>query len=181
MLKNLRTIKYIFYLYKNMSIPTPRQDELSVNDYFTIFNFYVVGISKDLDNPIIRTKFMASLTFDNQKEFIRFGVKKPLAEIVDHLKRLESISDTRYAFGEIVQSDNDSVLLFYAKVKKYNAILNLGKERLRHNFIRGLNLENQLEAERCHIIDPDISLEELVDRLSRLEALCKLKAEGKIF
>ena len=164
-----------------MSIPVPRQDELSVNDYFTIFNFYTIGVGKDLDDPDIRTKFMAGLSFNNQKEFIRFGVKKPLTEIVDHLKRLESISDTRYAFGDITQDNNESVSLFYVKVKKYNAILNLNKERLRYNFIRGLNSENQLEAERCHIIDSDISLEELVDRLSRLEALSKLKAEGKIF
>jgi hypothetical protein len=164
-----------------MSILVPRQDELSVNDYFTMFNFYVIGIGKHLDDPNIKTKFMAGLTFDNQKEFIRFGVRKPLTEIVAHLKKLESTSETRYAFGDITQGDNDSVPLFYAKVKKYNAILNLSEERLRHNFICGLNSENQLEAVLCHIIDPDISLEELVDRLSRLEALSKLKAEGKIF
>jgi hypothetical protein len=178
--KNLHTIKYIFYLYKNMSVPVLRQDELSVNDYFTMFNFYAIGVGKNLDDPDIRTKFMNGLSFSNQKEFIRFGVKKPLTEIVAHLKRLESTSETRYAFGDITQDDNESVSLFYAKVKKYNAILNLSEERLRHNFIRGLNPENQLEAERCYIIDPDISLEELVDRLSRLEALSKLKADGKI-
>ena len=53
----------------------PTQDKLSVNDYFTIFNFYVAGVGKDLDDPDIRVKFITGLTLDNQKEFIRFGVK----------------------------------------------------------------------------------------------------------
>ena len=37
----------------------PTQDKLSVSDYFTIFNFYAVGVGKDLDDPDIRVKFMA--------------------------------------------------------------------------------------------------------------------------
>ena len=77
----------------------PIQDKLSVSDYFTIFNFYVTGVGKDLDDSDIRVKFMAGLTLDNQKEFIRFGVKKPLTEIVAHLKRCESASETaKYCF-----------------------------------------------------------------------------------
>src|SRR2546421_9031087 len=106
----------------------PTQDKLSVNDYFTIFNFYVTGVGKNLDDPDIRVKFMTGLTLDNQKEFIRFGVKKPLTEIVAHLKRCESAFEIgRYCFGKVVQGD-DSVLLFYAKVKEYNTLLNLGEE-----------------------------------------------------
>ena len=160
-----------------MNIPAPRQDELSVHDYFTMFNFYVIGVGKDLDDPDIRVKFMAGLTLDNQKEFIRFGVKKPLTEIVTYLKRCESAFETtRCAFGKMVQG-NDSVLLFYAKVKKYNKLLNPGEEGLKHDFIRGLNSENEIEAQRIYLIEPDISLEELVDRLSRLEALSKLNKE----
>jgi hypothetical protein len=155
-----------------MSIQAPTQDELSVNDYFTMFNLYVVGTGKDLDDPDIRVKFMVGLTLDNQKEFIRFGVKKPLTEIIAYLKRCETMRKTKCTFGNLSQG-SDSVLLFYKKAKKYNAILNIGEERLKHNFIRGLNSKNQVEAEHCYIIDPDISLEELVDRLSRLEALNK--------
>jgi hypothetical protein len=137
-----------------------------------MFNLYAVGNGKDLDDPDIKVKFMAGLTLDNQKEFIRFGVKKPLTEIVAYLKRYETMCRTKYAFGNLSQG-SDSILLFYEKVKKYNATLNIGEERLKHNFIRGLNSKNQVEVERCYIIDPDISLEELVDRLSRLEALNK--------
>ena len=152
----------------------PTQGKLSVNDYFTIFNFYVVGVGKDLDDPDIRVKFMAGLTLNNQKEFIRFGVKKPLTEIVAHLKRHDFAFEIGgYRFGNKVQG-NDSVLLFYENVKKYNALFNLGKERLKHDFICGLNSENKLEVELCYSIEPDLSLEELVDRLSRLEALSKL-------
>ena len=72
---------------------------------------------------------MAGLTLDNQKEFIRFGVKKPLTEIVAHLKRHDFAFEIGgYRFGNIVQG-NDSVLLFYENVKKYNALFNLGKKR----------------------------------------------------
>jgi hypothetical protein len=164
-----------------MSIQAPKQfDKVSVNDYFTMFKLYATAVAKDLDDPKIKTEFMAGLILDNQKEFIRFGAKKPLTEIVDHLKRHESRSETRYVFGDIVQGD-DSIILFYAKVRKYNALLNLDKERLRYNFIRGLNSKYQLEAELCLIIEPDISLKELVDRLSKLEALSMLRIEDTIF
>ena len=79
----------------------PTQDKLSVSDYFTIFNFYVMGVGKDLGDPDIRVKFMVGLTLDNQKEFICFGVKKPLTEIVAHLKRCKSASETaKYCFGK---------------------------------------------------------------------------------
>jgi hypothetical protein len=115
---------------------------------------------------------MAGLTLDNQKKFIRFGVKKPLTEIVAHLKRRETMYETKYTFGNLSQG-SDSVLLFYKKVKKYNALLNIDEKRFKHDFIRGLNSKNQVKVKRCYIIDPDISLEELVDRLSRLEALNK--------
>ena len=120
-------------------------------------------VGKDLDDSDIRVKFMAGLTLDNQKEFICFGVKKPLTEIVAHLKRHESAYEIgRYCFENIVQG-NDSVLLFYANVKKYNALLNLGEKRLKHDFICGLNSENELEAQLCYSIGPD----HLFERLSR--------------
>jgi hypothetical protein len=160
-----------------MSIPAPTQAKLSVSDYFDCFKLYTIGTGRDLDDPDIRVKFMAGLTLDNQKEFIRFGVKKPLIEIVTYLKSLESRSETnRYAFGDMFQGD-DSVALFYAKTKKYNAIINLSKEALKYNFIRGLNSKNQLEVQLIYTIDPNISLEELINKLSRLEALSKLKEE----
>ena len=47
-------------------------------------------------------------------------------------------------------------------MKKYNALLNLGEKRLKHDFICGLNSENELEAQLCYSIDPDLSLEDLV-------------------
>src|SRR3954469_7668760 len=113
-----------------MSISAPTQAKLSVSDYFDCFKLYTIETGKDLDDPDIRVKFMAGLTLDNQKEFIRFGVKKPLTEIVKYLKSLESKSETtRYTFEYIVQG-NDPILLFYAKAKKYNVILNLSEKRL---------------------------------------------------
>ena len=68
---------------------------------------------------------------------------------------------------------NDPVKLFYTKLKKYNAILNLDKERLKYNFIRGLNPENQLEADR---LEGDLPLEELVERLAMIEDINKYRA-----
>jgi len=131
-----------------------------------------------IDEKLIKTRFTCGLaTLDNQKEVIRFGVNKPLTETIAHLKRCESASKTaRHVFGNAVQGNN-SVLTFYAKVKKYNALLNLGRERLKYDFIRGLNSENGVKAQFCYSIEPDLSLEELVDRLSRLEALSKLNKE----
>ena len=155
----------------------PIQGDASLQEYCKIFQMYTLADS-GIDEKLIKTRFTCGLaTLDNQKEVIRFGVNKPLTEIIAHLKRLESASEiARHAFENTVQG-NDSVLTFYAKVKKYNALLNLGGERFKHDFIRGLNSENKLEAQFCYSIEPDLSLEELVDRLSRLEALSKLNKE----
>ena len=109
-----------------MSVHRPKQsDKLPLQKYIECFNLYIVaiGIGKDY-----KAEFIDGLSLDNQKEVIRFGIKKPLTEIMEYL---EYRSDPeRYAFGEIVQG-NDPVKLFYAKVKKYNAILNLDKEILK--------------------------------------------------
>jgi hypothetical protein len=155
----------------------PIQGDASLQEYCKMFQMYALADSS-IDEKLIKTRFTCGLaTLDNQKEVIRFGVNKPLTETVAHLKRRESASKTaRHVFGNAVQG-NDSVLTFYAKVKKYNALLNLGEGRLEHDFIRGLNSENELEAQLCYSIEPDLSLEELVDRLSRLEALSKLNNE----
>jgi len=139
----------------------PTQDDSSVQNYFKVFKMYALSMGKSIDDADIRAKFIAGLKLDNKKEAIRFGIKKPLVEIVAHLERFI------YRFGEIVQG-NDSALLFYAKIRKYNRILNLDANELKHNFLRGLNSENALEAERCGV---DLPLEELVSRLDMLEKL----------
>ena len=151
-----------------MSILRPKQsDELPLQKYIECFNLYVVatGVGKDY-----KAEFIDGLSLDNQKEVIRFGIKKPLTEIMEYLERHSD--PERYAFGEIVQG-NDPVRLFYAKLKKYNAILNLDKERLKYNFIRGLNPENQLEVDR---LEGDLPLEELVERLAMIEDINKYQA-----
>ena len=113
-----------------MSILRPKQsDELLLQKYIERFSLYTVISRADKDYKV---EFIAGLSLDNQKEVIRFGIKKPLTEIMEYLKRRSD--PERYAFGEIVQG-NDPVRLFYAKLKKYNAILNLDKERLKYNFI----------------------------------------------
>ena len=155
----------------------PIQGDASLQEYCKMFQMYALADS-GIDEKLIKTRFTCGLaTLDNQKEVIRFGANKPLTEIIAHLKRLESASEiARHTFVNVVQG-NDSVLSFYAKAKKYNALLNLGREELQDDFIHGLNPENGLEAQFCYSIEPDLSLEELVDRLSRLEALSKLNKE----
>ena len=110
----------------------PIQGDASLQEYCKMFQMYALADS-GIDEKLIKTRFTCGLaTLDNQKEVIRFGVNKPLTEIITHLKRLESASEiARHAFENTVQG-NDSVLTFYAKIK--------------HDFIRGLNSENGLEV-----------------------------------
>ena len=111
------------------------------------------------------------LSLDNQKNVTRFEKNKPIPEIACHLERLANRPETsKYRFGEIVQG-NDPVYLFYAKIRKYNALLNLGEDELKYQFFRGLNAKNQLEVILC---EEELPLEELVDRLAKLEALSKV-------
>jgi hypothetical protein len=152
-------------------ICVPTEFECTVSEYFEMFKLYTLAVCKDLDDRDIRVKFVVGLSLDNQKEVIRFGKDKPLSEIVSHLeKRANRPETSRYLFGEIVQGNDDPVFLFYAKIKKYNAILNLGKDELKCQFLRGLNAENRFEAMLC---GEELPLEELVDKLTRIEALSK--------
>jgi hypothetical protein len=151
-----------------MSTQLPTTYSLPMRSRFELLEIHAEKTGKNIDDKEIRETFITSLSRNDKKEIIRFGIEKPLSEIVTHLERINSPSDsTKYYFGEIVQG-NDSILLFYAKLKKYNKILNLDVCTLKRNFLLGLNSENQIEAQRCGI---DLPLEELVSRLDMLEKL----------
>ena len=151
-----------------MNIPYPKQYDISLPEYCKMFQVYALANSS-IDEKLLKTRFVGGLaTLNSKKEVIRFGVDKPLAEIIAHLEGPSEID--RYRFGKVIQG-NDSVKLFYAKIGKYNAILGLDKFHLKNQFIRGLNPENHLEA---ILYGEDLPLEELVKRLVMIEEISKL-------
>ncbi|RHZ84702.1 hypothetical protein Glove_78g95 [Diversispora epigaea] len=155
---------------KPSKIPPPTQHNQSVNDYFKMIKIYATELGVDLDNQGLKEKFFNGLSLDNKKEAIRFGVKKSLNEMVEHLNRISSrFTDIeKFPFGSLEQG-NDSIMDFYRKVKKYYKLLgNVEELHLKNHFIRGLSCDNQLEAGRCGL---DLPLDELVARLSALENL----------
>ncbi|RHZ85042.1 hypothetical protein Glove_73g14 [Diversispora epigaea] len=148
----------------------PTQGNESVDNYFEMIKVYATVLGIDLDNQDLKGTFFNGLSLDNKKEAIRFGVKKSLNEMVEHLNRISSrFTDIeKFPFGSLEQG-NDSIMDFYRKVKKYYKLLgNVEELYLKNHFIRGLSRDNQLEAGRCGL---DLPLDELVARLSALENL----------
>jgi hypothetical protein len=68
-------------------------------------------------------------------------------------------------FGNFFQ-ESLPVRDFYEKVRKNDALLNYGPEIVSNQFLRGLNDECSIEAER---IGPERPINELVDLLERVE------------
>ncbi|RHZ84699.1 hypothetical protein Glove_78g96 [Diversispora epigaea] len=135
-------------------------------------NVFIAGLNSD--NQPVAEKYGEDLPLEKYniqlKNAIRFGVKKSLNEMVEHLNRISSrFTDIeKFPFGSLEQG-NDSIMDFYRKVKKYYKLLgNVEELHLKNHFIRGLSCDNQLEAGRCGL---DLPLDELVARLSALENL----------
>ncbi|CAG8715665.1 4204_t:CDS:1, partial [Acaulospora morrowiae] len=61
---------------------------------------------------------------------------------------------------------NDSVMGYFAKVKKCNNSLEYDKEYLKYQFLRELNSDNHMEAKKY---ETDLSLDELIAKLSVIE------------
>ncbi|CAG8706886.1 9075_t:CDS:2 [Acaulospora morrowiae] len=141
-------------------IPAPMQGDQSVDDYFKMIKIYAIALSIDLDNQDLKGTFFNGLSRDNKKEVIRFGFKKHLNEIVNHLNRISTgpTDIQKFRFGELEQG-NESVMEYFAKVEKCGKLAGYNEERLRYFFLRGLSPDNQMEARRCRT---DLSLDELV-------------------
>ncbi|CAJ0893097.1 2368_t:CDS:2 [Entrophospora sp. SA101] len=121
-------------------------------------------ISNSGANRDIIEKFINDLSPENQINAIRFGIKEPINNIIEHLKFISTgpTNIQKFRFGELEQG-NDSVMEYFAKVKKCNDSLGYDEEHLKHQFLRGLNSDNQMEARIC---GTDLSLDELVAKLS---------------
>ncbi|CAG8516594.1 278_t:CDS:1 [Acaulospora colombiana] len=148
-------------------IPPPTQHNQSVDDYFKMIKVYATVLDIDLENQDLKGTFFNGLSRDNKKEVIRFGFKKPLNEIVDHLNRISSrYTDIQnFQFGNLSQEES-SIMDFYMKVKKYCKLAGHNEDHLKHQFLCGLSPENQIEARRCGL---ELPLDELVEKLSTLE------------
>ena len=67
-----------------------------------------------------------------------------------------------------LEQGNDSVEDFYKKYKEYIKLSRWDESQNKNQFIRGLSSANQFKVRLCGL---DLSLDELVDRLVKLEAL----------
>ncbi|RHZ84845.1 hypothetical protein Glove_74g88 [Diversispora epigaea] len=136
---------------KAEDITPPIQLDQSVNDYFKMIKIYATELGVDLDNQGLKEKFFNGLSLENKIEAIRFGIKKPIKEIVKHIENI----------------GNDPVMKYFA----CNKLFGYNKEQLRYQFLRGLSYDNQLEVRRCGL---ELPLEELVERLSAIENIRKM-------
>ncbi|CAG8488337.1 3271_t:CDS:2 [Acaulospora colombiana] len=105
---------------------------------------------------------------DNKKEAIRFGIEKPINEIVEHL---DNVSNTFNEFKSIIEQTiqgPDSVKLFYSKLKWHSKLIGYNNNEvfIKQQFLRGLSPENQIEARRCGLELPldELDLDDEIDQ-----------------
>jgi len=66
------------------------QFDSSVSEYIKMIKLHAIGIDKNLDDIVVKVKFISKLSPDNEKRVHEFGVKKPLSEIFEHLLKPSS-------------------------------------------------------------------------------------------
>jgi hypothetical protein len=158
----------------NNGVPAPVQSDLTVDRYFKLIETYAVALGVDLENKDIKVKFIRGLLPENKIRAIRFGIKRPTKEIVEHLKAITTGLTTdiqKYRLGRFDQG-NDSVMEYFRKLIECSESVNYGDEYLRSLFLRGLTRDNQIEARICGL---ELPLEELVEKLSMIEDIRKNK------
>jgi len=158
---------------KNNGIPAPAQGDLTVDKYFKLIETYATALGVDLENEYIKVKFISGLLPEDKIRAIRFGIKRPIKEIVEHLKAITTrpTDIQKYRLGHFDQG-NDSVMEYFRKLIECSESVNYGDEYLRSLFLRGLTHDNQIEARICGLKLP---LEELVEKLSMIEDIRKME------
>ncbi|GBC01390.1 hypothetical protein RclHR1_41730001, partial [Rhizophagus clarus] len=123
----------------------------------------------DLDDVVIKEKFIIELSPDNKKCVEKFGVKKPLKEIVKYLVRdpILSTKIQKYKVEELKQG-NESVRKFYQKLERLRKLSECDKEDLRKKIFCGISSRNQDEVKLWGM---NLPLSELIERLETLEQL----------
>ena len=154
---------------KTKDIPLPIQLDKSVGGYFKQIK---LSLGLGMDDEKIKENFINDLSPENQINVIRFGIKEPINNIIEHLNFISTgpTDIQKFRFGELKQG-NESVMEYFAKVEKCGKLAGYNEERLRYFFLCGLSRDNQLEVRRC---GTDMSLDELVAKLSVVENIPKM-------
>ncbi|KAF0552249.1 hypothetical protein F8M41_022206 [Gigaspora margarita] len=133
-------------------------------------NLKVLAQKEDIDHnsKAFKVLFFRNLIPENKKEAIRFGIERPINEIVEHLDNVSNTFNELKSIIEQMIQGPDSVKLFYSKLKWHSKLIgyNNNKVYIKQQFLRGLSLENQIEARRCGL---ELPLDELVEKLSKIE------------
>ncbi|GES83066.1 hypothetical protein GLOIN_2v1773514 [Rhizophagus clarus] len=129
-----------------------------------MIKLYASATGSDLRSGELKKAFFNGLSLDNKKRAIRFGTNEPLDKLVEFLVRMTPPTGTSMG----LEQGNDSVEDFYKKLRENTKLFRWGERECKYQFIHGLSSANQLEARLCELYLP---LDELVDRLVKLEAL----------
>ncbi|RGB23712.1 hypothetical protein C1646_806024 [Rhizophagus diaphanus] len=152
---------------KKDKVLAPTQGDSSVEEYIKMIKLYASATGSNLQNEELEKAFFNGLSLNNKKHAIRFGTDGPLDELVEYLVKITSSTCfAKHPWG--LKQSNDSVEDFYKKLRKYTKLSRWDEENCKFQFICGLSSANQLEARLCGL---ELSLDKLVDRLVKLEAL----------
>ncbi|GES77607.1 hypothetical protein GLOIN_2v1829228 [Rhizophagus clarus] len=149
---------------KKDKVPAPTQGDSSTEEYIKMIKLYASATGSDLRSGELKKAFFNGLSLDNKKRAIRFRTNEPLDKLVEFLVRMTPPTGTSMG----LEQGNDSVEDFYKKLRENTKLSRWGERECKYQFIHGLSSANQLEARLCGLYLP---LDELVDRLVKLEAL----------
>jgi hypothetical protein len=77
--------KFQCEIKKINKVAFPLQFDSSVSEYIKMIKLYAISIGKDLDDIVVKVKFINRLSPVNKKHVHEFGIKKSLSKIFEHL------------------------------------------------------------------------------------------------
>ena len=76
---------------------------------------------------------------------------------VSNTAQVDQSDIKKFRFGALVQG-NDSVTVYYSKLKRCNEVVKFSEDHLKHAFIRGLTPENEMHVRMFGLMDEMVEI-----------------------
>ena len=91
-IKNKTELPLTIKTSKIGNVLVPLQCNLSVYDYFELIKIYAVAMGKELNDDIIKIKFVSGLSSQNDIDSVLvFGIDNSIDKIIEHLVENEKL------------------------------------------------------------------------------------------
>ncbi|GES95204.1 hypothetical protein GLOIN_2v1829228 [Rhizophagus clarus] len=114
---------------QEFELPASKQDDRSISEYFKFIKFYALLQNKDLDDVVIKEKFIIGLSPDNKSVDLTL-----------------STEIQKYKVGELKQG-NELVRKFYQKLERLRKLSECDEKDLKKKNFCGISSKNQDKVE----------------------------------